>query len=101
MSVYQKRAINAVMVAWPVFGFFRGMGSYDYEQKKRANYSYPEYTNTYLYSCRIAMGFTGAFVYIVPIFLPFTIAKELYRAEVVLRGLEKEKDTYYYNRILF
>lgn len=99
MSQYKNYAINTGIGLWTALGFFRGMKSYDYEHKKletRSSYN----PNTYLYSYRFARGCMGAAVYIFPLFFPMTVVKEIYRAEVVLRGLEKEKDTYYYNDVL-
>jgi hypothetical protein len=92
-------AINTGIGLWTALGFFRGTKSYDYEHKKREMRS--SYNpHTYLYSYRFARGCIGAVVYICPMFLPWTVYKEIYRAEVVLRGLENEKDTYYFNDVI-
>ena len=92
MSVYQKRAINAAVGAWTALGFFRGINSYKYE--------YHSNTKTKLYTVQFVYGVGGSLIYICPFLLPVVVVKEIYRAEVVLRGLDEHKKSRYYNEVL-
>jgi hypothetical protein len=47
----------------------------------------------------IAYGFYGSFWYINPFFTPLYFAKECYRMEVFVRGLDGEKTNKYYNTL--
>lgn len=93
MSIYKIRAIYSGIGAWTALGVFRGFKSYDYVQSK------PKNRSTFLYSVKFLYGLGGGICYVCPLLLPITFAKEIYRAEVVLRGLEEDKKTYYYNEI--
>jgi hypothetical protein len=84
----------SIITAWSLLGFNRGMNLYNFNNQK-----YLE-KPTYLYSVKFLYGALGFGVYINPIFLFMTIPKEIYRLEVVLRGLEDEKKTHYYNVLL-
>lgn len=97
MSPYKQYAVHSAIASWSALGFYRGIKSYDYEHKKLESRSYNP--NTYLYSYRITRGAMSAAFYLCPLFLPITVPKEIYRAEVVLRGLEAEKNTDYYNYV--
>lgn len=78
--------------SWCGLGCFRGLNYYGYKQKKN-NEPYL-YTNLFIY------GAYGTIMYAAPLFLPFTIYKEIYRLEVNIRKLEDEKkDKYYYEVI--
>ena len=81
-------------ICWVSVGCKRGLNQYEYEYK---NYK----KNNYLYIEKITYGFYGLLIYINPVFLPWTFYKEFYRLEINLRGLEKEKETNFYNKILF
>ena len=81
-------------VSWSLLGFTRGSKSYEFQQKKQNNTKY------ILYSTIICHGLIGVFLYCNPIIFPIVACKEIYRLEVNLRGLEDEKKTDYYNKIL-
>jgi len=91
MSQHKKYTIRAAMVAWTALGFFRGIHSYNYECKN---------DKTKLYTVQFVYGIGGSLIYICPFLLPVAVVKEIYRAEIVLRGLENHKKTRYYNEIL-
>jgi hypothetical protein len=87
-------------VSWTSLGVYRGLNRYDYFYAKNKNKSsYKDCDAPYLYTMKIADGVLGGFLYIIPFLLPITVPKELYRLEVNLRGLEKEKNTDYYHSI--
>jgi hypothetical protein len=94
MSEHKKYAIRAAMVAWTSLGFFRGINSYNYEYKNSSN------TKTKLYTVRFVYGVGGSLIYICPFLLPVAAVKEIYRAEVVLRGLGEHKKSRYYNEVI-
>ena len=97
-SVHANHVFKTTGVLWCSLGFARGMQEYDYTYAKRNRNT--ENKGTYLYSSRIGNGFVGLFLYAVPV-LPFVIIpKEIYRLEVCLRGLEEEKKSDYYNKLL-
>ena len=48
---------------------------------------------------KITNGLFAAFCYINPILFFFILPKEIYRLEVYIRDLEKEKNSDYYNDI--
>ena len=79
------------MVAWTALGFFRGIHSYNYECNNN---------KTKLYTVQFVYGIGGSLIYICPFLLPVAVVKEIYRAEIVLRGLENQKTTRYYNEVL-
>ena len=83
---------------WPLLGFKRGMNSYDHDYSKNELYIRPK--GPPLFIDKIGWGICSAFAYINPVVLPFILYKEVYRLEVNLRGLEEEKKTDYYNRVL-
>ena len=77
-----------------MIGFIRGMNQYDYEYNE-----YNKYKKDYLYTNKIGTGLIGTFIYINPAFFPIVVYKEFYRLEINLRGLEDEKNSYFYNKI--
>ena len=85
--------------AWPVLGFNRGMKSYDYHYSHNKLYHNSE-NKTYLYTDAFMWGFGSTLVYLNPFTAFITLGKEIYRLEVNLRGLEDEKKTEYYNKVL-
>jgi hypothetical protein len=104
---------------WAALGFNRGLQHHDYVHKekvenhrqKMAKYQadklrYPEIycdgppdkPTKYVLSS-IAYGFYGSFWYLNPVFTPLYFAKECYRVEVFVRGLDGEKTNKYYNTL--
>ena len=85
----------APVSACSLLGFKRGIESYDYNHRPNCKSK-----ESYMYSSRIFYGFVGGVLYLNPILLIVRfIPKEIYRAEVYIRNLEKEKQTDYYNEI--
>jgi len=80
--------------SWTGLGFVRGINSYKYDHKKYESKEPIIYTNSVIY------GLFGVIMYANPIFLPFAICKEVYRLEVNVRNLEKEKNSSFYNDII-
>lgn len=80
--------------SWCGLGFVRGVNSHFYTYKKY------ETKDPMLYSNLITHGLFGVIIYANPFFLPFFISKEIYRIEVNVRNLEKEKKSEYYNILL-
>ena len=89
----------SLVTGWSILGFRRGMQQYDYKYNKNNKDSYGR-KETYLYSSKILNGLLGISIYINPLFLFMTTLKEIYRLEVNIRNLEKEKDTNYYYELL-
>ena len=89
----RKNLLYFTGVGWCIIGFNRGLNEYEYNHKH-------DYKN-YLYTDKILNGLMGLFLYINPGLLPFAIYKEIYRLEINLRGLEEEKTTRSYHKILF
>jgi hypothetical protein len=86
--------------SWISLGIYRGIGGYNYSYKKDCNaYKKDEKIPEYLYSMCFFSGFIGAFVYMTPFSWPIIIPKEIYRLEVNVRGLDKEKETDKYNQL--
>lgn len=90
----------SIFTGWSILGFRRGMQQYTYRYNKNNNDSFYGTKETFLYSTKILHGLLGTFLYINPLFLfPITL-KELYRLEVNIRNLEKEKNTEYYHELI-
>ena len=84
--------------SWSIIGFNRGLHEYDYEHSEdNDNYHKKQ---PYMYTNKIFNGLFGIFIYINPCFIPLIIHKELYRLEINVRGLENEKTSREYNKIL-
>lgn len=58
----------------------------------------PEKPAKYVLSS-VAYGFYGSFWYINPFLMPVYFAKECYRVEIYVRGLDGEKSNKYYNTL--
>lgn len=96
MQYYKNFLLYLTGTSWGILGYKRGVNEYNYEFKNN------KYNNkTYLYTDKIFNGFIGIFIYVNPCFLPITIYKELYRLEIKMRNLENEKESKYYNKIIF
>jgi len=97
-----KRTIGLITIfGWPTLGFKRGMNSYDYNYSNNKLYKYSEKAHRPFYLDKIGWGLLGACCYFNPFTFFIVLYKEVYRIEVNLRGLEDEKKTDYYNKVLF
>ena len=94
MITIRKKTLIITGVCWSLLGFSRGLKLYDYQYKKNKECNIEK---TYLYSNKVFYGFYGSLIYMNPFFTFITIPKEIYRLEVIIRGIdsEKNKDEYY------
>jgi hypothetical protein len=98
-KLYQnyKGIIIPSLIAWSALGFKRGAHYYDYNYNKKYGHNKDE---SYFYTYKILYGGMGAFLYVNPVCIFITIPKEIYRLEVNMRNMEKEKQSDFYNNIL-
>ena len=96
MNHYSKTII--ALSSWGILGFYRGLNAYDYKYEKYKNTIYKN--EPHLYSEKCFYGFLGVIYYISPPVCFFAIPKEIYRLEVNMRGMEKEKKTDRYNELI-
>ena len=95
-----KRSIGLfVIFGWPTLGFMRGIHSYDYHYSNGELYR-NSVNKKYMYTDAFMWGCGSTFAYLNPFLLPITLGKEIYRLEVNLRGIEDEKKTDTYNKVL-
>jgi hypothetical protein len=95
-----KRIIGLIpILGWPVLGFNRGINSYNYHYSNNKLYQNSE-TKKYLYTDAFMWGLGSTITYLNPFTAVIIMGKEIYRLEVNLRGLEDEKKTEYYNKVL-
>jgi hypothetical protein len=80
--------------SWCGLGFIRGVKSYTYQYEKTKTT-----LETYLYLNAVGYGCCGILFYANPFLMPLSFYKEIYRLEVTLRQLEKEKHTDYYSQL--
>jgi hypothetical protein len=76
---------TAAYAGWIGLGFYRGIKAYDYSYNK---YDKDE---SYMYIYSMGHGCRGSFYYL--LFFPIMIHKEIYRLEVNMRNIEKEKES--------
>jgi hypothetical protein len=95
MNLNKNNYLKIAYAGWCGLGFYRGIKAY--------NYSYNKYNKdeSYMYVYSIGHGCRGSFYYVFPIFFPIMIHKEIYRFEVNMRNIEKEKASSYYNELLW
>lgn len=95
--------LKVIAPPWLALGFYRGVNLYNFtynykciEYEKEENKKYTK-KPTYFYASCFCSGLFGLVIYANPVCLPVTITKEIYRAEVNIRGLneEKEKGSFY------
>ena len=84
--------------AWALLGLKRGLNSYDYNYLR--NKMYRNSLIEPFYIDKAGWGFAGIIIYLNPATFLIVLYKEIYRLEVNLRGLEDEKKTDYYNKVL-
>jgi len=87
------------LCGWPILGFNRGFNSYNYHYSNNKLYQNSE-IKQYFYTEAFMWGVGSTLAYLNPFMSLITIGKEIYRLEVNLRGLEDEKKTEYYNKVL-
>jgi hypothetical protein len=80
------------LTGWGGLGFYRGCMDYGHSSAK---YEFP-----HLYTQQCLYGISGTICYLNPVLLFIFIPKEMYRFEVVVRGMEQEKLSDKYNRII-
>ena len=98
MSISNKAA-KRILISWGLFstlGFYRGVmdDNYNYEQKMKKKDTIYIQSHPKLYCRAFGKGCLGVLFYTNPVLWVILIPKELYRLEVVLRGLEKKSDYY-------
>jgi hypothetical protein len=98
MSLSDKAAKRILLSwgLWSCLGFYRGIqyDNYWYEKKMKDKDAIYIQSHPKLYSKAFVGGVIGTLLYatLVPSFI--LIPKEIYRAEIVLRGLEKNRHYY-------
>lgn len=88
-AIKVKHVLLLGYTGWVGLGFYRGIHSYKFQKEK--------YKETILFTDQICNGCLGSLFYGVPFLFPIFIHKEIYRLEVNVRKLEKEKKSSYYN----
>jgi hypothetical protein len=102
MPINNKKLFKTIFyitsaTGWSILGFKRGIDAYDYSFNKK----YIKHNaDNYFYTTKLLCGIGGVFLYINPVCIPAVLCKEIYRAEVDIRGLEAEKKKDFYNEIL-
>jgi hypothetical protein len=89
MSTKQKCIIGTITL-WGTLGFVRGVQSYNFESPTRS-----------LYTDKLLNGIMGISFYIYPITSIFMLYKEVYRLEVNIFNIKAEKESNFYNKLLF
>lgn len=82
--------------SWCGLGFIRGTMCYNYKRDVLKINNGP-----YLYSKSICNGLVGTLFYASPIYWPFALYEETCRLEINIRNLEDEKESCYYNSLIF
>lgn len=98
MSISNKVA-KRILLSWGVWsglGFYRGIqyDNYWYETKMKNKDTIYVQSHPKLYSKAFVGGLLGALLYATLVPSVILIPKEIYRAEIVLRGLEKKRNYY-------
>ena len=88
MATKQKFFITSLTV-WGSIGFMRGVQSYNFENV------------TTLYTNQFFNGIFGTFFYLNPGTAIFMLYKEVYRLEVNLFNIKREKESNFYNKLIF
>ena len=76
---------------WGSIGFIRGVQSYNFETNELSN----------LYTDKFMNGFGWLFLYINPATFTFMLYKEMYRLEVNAFNIKREKESNFYNKLIF
>lgn len=87
----KQKGILMAGSAWGAIGFMRGVQSYNFET---------QLTNM-LYTDKFISGIFGVAMYLNPIGGMFMFYKELYRIEVNIFNIKREKESNFYNKLVF
>ena len=116
MSILNKKLFTGFAYGcWGVVGIYRGIRQYNFENNKQTifyNYQLKRYKKeeeipsyllkpTYFYMTSAAYGAFGLTMYLFPFTAPICFVKEIYRAEISLRNIDHEKDSKFYNNVLY
>ena len=85
-----KLLVTSISI-WGSIGFIRGVQSYNFETNEIAK----------LYTDKFMNGFVGLFLYINPATFTFMLYKEMYRLEVNAFNIKREKESNFYNKLIF
>ena len=94
---------NVIIASWGTLGFYRGVNYFGelldpYPECDNKQYLYSKALSQY--SWNIIFGLMGTGMYLNPILCFIIVPREIYRLDVNIRGLENEKKSDYYRRIL-
>ena len=90
MSTKNKCIIMSVTL-WGGLGFIRGVQSYNFNN----------YNTHVLYTDKLINGLFGSLCYLNPTSTFFMVYKEVYRLEVNLFNIKIEKESNFYNKLIF
>lgn len=90
MSTKQK-CILGTLSLWGTLGFVRGVQSYNFQTSSIST----------LYTDKVLNGIIGVIFYVNPGSGVIMLYKELYRLEVNLFNIKTEKESNFYNKLLF
>lgn len=90
MTSKQKGVLMAIS-GWSAIGFMRGVQSYNFETPLL----------NMLYTDKFIYGISGIALYLNPMTGWFMFYKEMYRIEVKLFNIKTEKESNFYNKLVF
>ena len=106
-SKFKIKPRHVIIASWGTFGFYRGVNYFGewvepYPDCDTIQYLYSKSLSQYSQKIawNIIAGILGTCIYINPVFCLIIVPREIYRLEVNIRGLEYEKKSDYYRRIL-
>ena len=91
-EIVRARRYLTLIPVWGSLGFYRGVQVY--------NCSIEKYKEDYIYTDCVGYGLIQSILYLNPFAIPLIIRKEIYRLEVNIRGLDKEKEKFHYNDLI-
>jgi len=89
--ISKQNALIFTASAWGTLGFIRGIQTYNFEKPFVLD----------LYTYKIVYGTLGLITYLNPFMTLFMVYKELYRFKVNLFDIKMEKQSNFYNKIIF
>lgn len=90
MSIKNK-CIIGTFTLWGTLGFVRGVQSYNFQTSSISS----------LYTDKVLNGIIGVIFYVNPGSGLIMLYKEIYRLEVNIFNIKREKESNYYNKLLF